>query len=152
MMNPDEVAELHNSTDAQEADLSTSASSAGKERMFHCVDCNNDLPVSEALYPTKTNPTVCKGCAAERRKATKEKAEAQEQQYTQLLEAIPVADRRGESKRVTISLSQYATAALEVLAVGRTASEVAEDAVIHYLAEQDSQVIAFVGRIFSQKQ
>ena len=51
---------------------------------------------------------------------------------------------------MTISLTRYADAAVAVLSVGNSASEVVEEALVHYLACQDAEVIAYVGRVFSQ--
>lgn len=139
----------HASTEATERISSRDKAVVPEERMFCCQGCEEDLPVSRALYPSAVNPRLCKECAAQRRITNKEQTQIQKQKQHQALEAIPEKAERGPAKRMTISLTRYTDAAVAVLSVGNSASEVVEEALVQYLAGQDAEVIAYVGRVFS---
>ncbi|QQE80422.1 hypothetical protein [Alicyclobacillus sp. SO9] len=143
---PDNMQEL-TSTDAHlhsnETQQEPASSDVIDTTMFHCNEGDHDVPISQALYPSAINPSICRDCAAQRRaqKSTKRKWSA---------EQIPEKGDRGDTKRITVTLSKYAATAAEVLSVGSTVSNVVEEALIKYLAEQDSEVISFVSRIFAK--
>lgn len=118
--------------------------------VFFCTHGNHWVSRTDAYYPKSANPSICKVCAAKRKEQNRKKKEEERIKQEMAVGQIPPFEQRGGTKRSTFSLSRYTLTALDILAVGRSVSEVVEEAIIHYLAQQDSEVIAFVGRMYYQ--
>jgi hypothetical protein len=142
------------STSATDVSVATTPPSHPQERStgahvvatFTCRHCGQEHPVSEAHYPHARHPAMCRTCARERRQAKRAAAAG-----LPLTAANVSAQRKkGRKKRVTISLSDYGIAALSVLAVGTTPSEVVEEALMRYLAGQSEEVVQYVRYTFER--
>lgn len=120
------------------------------DNLFLCTHKNHWVHRNHAYYPKSSNPSICKACAAERKEENRKRQEQERLKQETAVGQIPSTQNRGGTKRATLSLSRYALTALDVLAVGSSASEVAERAIMAYLEAQDADVIAFVGRMFGQ--
>ncbi|HHY68158.1 MAG TPA: hypothetical protein GX517_13355 [Alicyclobacillus sp.] len=120
--------------------------------MFHCKEGDHWAPINRAQYPRAQHPAMCKDCAAKRRAERRQQAESQRAKQQESLDQIPLKGRRGGSKRCTFSLSRYTVTAVKVLAVGRSQSEIVEEAIIELLKRQDPQTISFIGFRFRESE
>lgn len=127
----------------------SSGSEQAHEGMFLCTHGNHRVPRSEA-FKTGKNPSICRACAAGKREQGRIKEEQERAVKVATIDQIPSSEQRGGTKRSTFTLSQYVITSLDVLAVGSSISDVVERTVIHYLEQQDPQVIAFVGHMFQE--